>query len=56
MLVIPQHFLTNSNISRTFADILLSFLVDRMGEMYVIANVLELAVLVGGLRILFLGL
>jgi hypothetical protein len=33
MLIIPQHFLSSSNVSKSFADILLSFLVKRMERM-----------------------
>jgi phosphatidylinositol kinase/protein kinase (PI-3 family) len=32
-LAIPQHFLTNTNISKYFADILLNFLVSRLSEL-----------------------
>ena len=33
MLIIPQHFLSSSNVSKAFADILLSFLIERMKDM-----------------------
>eukprot|EP00466_Bigelowiella_natans_P000476 jgi/Bigna1/33130/e_gw1.1.3.1 len=33
MLIIPQHFLSSSNVSKVFADILLSFLTKKMKDM-----------------------
>jgi transformation/transcription domain-associated protein len=33
MLIIPQHFLSSNNVSKSFADILLSFLIKRMDKM-----------------------
>ncbi|GAB5370731.1 hypothetical protein AAMO2058_001518200 [Amorphochlora amoebiformis] len=33
MLIIPQHFLSSSNVSKAFADILLSFLTKKMKDM-----------------------
>jgi transformation/transcription domain-associated protein len=33
MLIVPQHFLSSSNVSKAFADILLAFLVKRMKDM-----------------------